>query len=682
MAPNCTSNWYPSEVQLQLQSKLAAPVPAPPPSLPLFANISRQLVSSTMSTMTLPTMTSSSQQQQQCASKSAFLSCRSQSSQPSSHGASSRHLYRRPSSPSLSTSTNTTTTSPTATFCSRSSSSLMSSTLITITRHHLCQILERLSGDGNGGSVRTTATTATSTKSTKKSSGGGVSMAATATSVGLTPTHSPTPASALPSPSSLSSPPPTSRLTEQASSAAAASVTSEQRLPTTIQQSLAASTSATTTSNASSSSSSSVRATFIKSILQRDTVNEPVNYDEASRMMTEAELSCCSCQSQLLSTDYRDSAQCCRLSSGTEEDVPLEPVPAANCAQKQSANMITVANSITASPSTATRHSRRHHHHRRPTPWSSSAKQSSSWWSRLLCSGTSMTSSATSSLFVTLLLVLFSTMLHTADSCSSRSTPKPRPPTPTTRPNITFQTYACPEAYAKWYCLNGATCFSVRIGESILYNCECSDGYMGQRCEFKDLDGSYLPSREKILVETAGIAGGVTLAVILVVVFTIYYFTYVRKHRLAQEHCSAPLLEDDSCSSAAASSYRDHLGGHDNGAFNGDYNNGAGYHHHHHHHQRNSNLMQHYQHQSASKTPGIVTDQLTLLCSSAGKQQQYGSIQNRTSPALLAPSPSPSSQCIVCLNTNLHHQVPTTATTSSSHLRDLESGQTNAFFSC
>ena len=58
------------------------------------------------------------------------------------------------------------------------------------------------------------------------------------------------------------------------------------------------------------------------------------------------------------------------------------------------------------------------------------------------------------------------------EACSSRSTPKPRPPSPTTRPNITFQTYACPEAYAKWYCLNGATCFSVRIGESILYNCE------------------------------------------------------------------------------------------------------------------------------------------------------------------------------------------------------------------
>ena len=36
-------------------------------------------------------------------------------------------------------------------------------------------------------------------------------------------------------------------------------------------------------------------------------------------------------------------------------------------------------------------------------------------------------------------------------ACSSRSTPKPRPPTHSAmRPNITFQTYACPKAYAEW----------------------------------------------------------------------------------------------------------------------------------------------------------------------------------------------------------------------------------------
>lgn len=72
---------------------------------------------------------------------------------------------------------------------------------------------------------------------------------------------------------------------------------------------------------------------------------------------------------------------------------------------------------------------------------------------------------------------------------------------PEIRPNITFQTYQCPEAYAKWYCLNGATCFFVRIGESILYNCECADGYMGQRCEFKDLEGSYLRKFDLIFLK-------------------------------------------------------------------------------------------------------------------------------------------------------------------------------------
>ena len=42
-------------------------------------------------------------------------------------------------------------------------------------------------------------------------------------------------------------------------------------------------------------------------------------------------------------------------------------------------------------------------------------------------------------------------LLLFAGACSSRSTPKPRPPTHSAmRPNITFQTYACPKAYAEW----------------------------------------------------------------------------------------------------------------------------------------------------------------------------------------------------------------------------------------
>ncbi|XP_011296753.1 uncharacterized protein [Fopius arisanus] len=127
------------------------------------------------------------------------------------------------------------------------------------------------------------------------------------------------------------------------------------------------------------------------------------------------------------------------------------------------------------------------------------------------------------------LLVLSYTLFGITDACSSRSTPKPRPPTPTPRPNITFHMYTCPPDYAEWYCLNGATCFTVKIQESLLYNCLCANGFIGQRCEFKDLDGSYLPSRQRVMLETASIAGGATIAVFLVVIICIAAYIHCKR---------------------------------------------------------------------------------------------------------------------------------------------------------
>lgn len=46
-------------------------------------------------------------------------------------------------------------------------------------------------------------------------------------------------------------------------------------------------------------------------------------------------------------------------------------------------------------------------------------------------------------------------------------------------------TSECPETFAKWYCLNGATCFAVKIKESSLYNCWCPVGFHGLRCDYK-----------------------------------------------------------------------------------------------------------------------------------------------------------------------------------------------------
>ncbi|XP_033217034.1 uncharacterized protein LOC117172873 [Belonocnema kinseyi] len=131
--------------------------------------------------------------------------------------------------------------------------------------------------------------------------------------------------------------------------------------------------------------------------------------------------------------------------------------------------------------------------------------------------------------YLATLLILSYTFFGMADACSSRSTPKPRPPTVTQRPNITFHMYTCPPDYAQWYCLNGATCFTVKIVESLLYNCLCANGFIGQRCEFKDLDGSYLPSRQRIMLETASIAGGATIAVFLVVIICIAAYIHCKR---------------------------------------------------------------------------------------------------------------------------------------------------------
>ncbi|XP_021936532.1 pro-epidermal growth factor-like isoform X2 [Zootermopsis nevadensis] len=135
-------------------------------------------------------------------------------------------------------------------------------------------------------------------------------------------------------------------------------------------------------------------------------------------------------------------------------------------------------------------------------------------------------------------VLVVSTVLSIADACSSRSTPKPRPPVPTARPNITFHTFPCPPAYNTWYCLNGATCFTVKIADSLLYNCECAEGFIGQRCEFKDLDGSYMPSKQRKMFQTASIAGGATIAVFLVVIVCVAVYIHLqRKQKETRASC-------------------------------------------------------------------------------------------------------------------------------------------------
>ncbi|XP_043201459.1 uncharacterized protein LOC122370161 isoform X2 [Amphibalanus amphitrite] len=115
-----------------------------------------------------------------------------------------------------------------------------------------------------------------------------------------------------------------------------------------------------------------------------------------------------------------------------------------------------------------------------------------------------------------LMLLLLSSVFRIADGCSSRANPKPRgPSSPSTRrPSFTFNTEPCPPMYQAKYCLHGSRCFKVNIGHNPVYSCECTDGFMGQRCEYKDPDGFYPRSRDAI-VEQASIAGGAGVALLV-----------------------------------------------------------------------------------------------------------------------------------------------------------------------
>lgn len=168
-----------------------------------------------------------------------------------------------------------------------------------------------------------------------------------------------------------------------------------------------------------------------------------------------------------------------------------------------------------------------------------------------------------------LLCSTFDSTAFFTEACSSRTVPKPRPsttsssiaasskssPTTTTtttssttttttpRPNITFPTYKCPATYDAWYCLNDATCFSVKIGDSIMYNCECASGFMGPRCEYKELDGSYLPKRPRPMLEKASIASGATLA--LLFMLFVCLTLYLRYDQKTSKYMGTSTADDD-----------------------------------------------------------------------------------------------------------------------------------------
>ncbi|XP_058126910.1 uncharacterized protein LOC131290842 [Anopheles ziemanni] len=87
----------------------------------------------------------------------------------------------------------------------------------------------------------------------------------------------------------------------------------------------------------------------------------------------------------------------------------------------------------------------------------------------------------------------------------------------------------CSQLFEENYCLNGGKCHNFTIANSTMPTCECADGFMGERCESKYLDGTYLSMRKpKIHIETASVYYGAFLA--LMVLLVVFYYLHLCQH--------------------------------------------------------------------------------------------------------------------------------------------------------
>ncbi|KAM7351780.1 gurken [Cochliomyia hominivorax] len=93
--------------------------------------------------------------------------------------------------------------------------------------------------------------------------------------------------------------------------------------------------------------------------------------------------------------------------------------------------------------------------------------------------------------------------------------------------------FACTGQFLTDFCLNGGRCFRVPLGNQSLFSCECADGYVGERCESKSVNGVFVPSsaldNRKPKILTARIVFSFPMLIFLTVIYLIFGMLIVFK---------------------------------------------------------------------------------------------------------------------------------------------------------
>ncbi|KNC29771.1 Protein gurken [Lucilia cuprina] len=93
--------------------------------------------------------------------------------------------------------------------------------------------------------------------------------------------------------------------------------------------------------------------------------------------------------------------------------------------------------------------------------------------------------------------------------------------------------FACTGQFLTDFCLNGGRCFRVPMGNQSLFSCECADGYVGERCESKSVNGVFVPSsaldQRKPKILTARVVFSFPMLIFLTVIYLFFGMLIVFK---------------------------------------------------------------------------------------------------------------------------------------------------------
>ncbi|XP_039952240.1 protein gurken [Bactrocera tryoni] len=105
----------------------------------------------------------------------------------------------------------------------------------------------------------------------------------------------------------------------------------------------------------------------------------------------------------------------------------------------------------------------------------------------------------------------------------------------------------CSGQFNTEFCLNRGRCFRYPIGNDTIHSCICADGYIGERCESKSMNGSFIPSiagagkKQKILM--ARIVFSFPMLVALSVIYIMVGAAIVFKRPIPPPHNTKERIE-------------------------------------------------------------------------------------------------------------------------------------------